>query len=299
MAERTLDTGAARQFASEARHPAVDAFIRIVRNPIGGGSAIVLAVVIGAALLAWADLVGDPFLSAGGRLESPNSTYPFGTDHIGRDVLARVLHGAVISLYVGFLATGLAGGIGSFSGLLSGFAGGWFDLAMQRVVDAMLAIPGLVLALFFAAVFDPSTETGVLAITIAITPAVSRVIRSAVLAAKENVYVEAARTIGATPLRIMVRHVLPNVMAPILIMMSTLLGAAILIEAGLAFLGMGAQPPEPSWGLMLSGPGRQYMEVAPWLAIFPAAAISVTVLAFNLLGDRIRDVLDPRLRGSR
>ena len=248
MAERTLDTGAARQFASEARHPAVDAFIRIVRNPIGGGSAIVLAVVIGAALLAWADLVGDPFLSAGGRLESPNFTYPFGTDHIGRDVLARVLHGAVISLYVGFLATGLAGGIGSFSGLLSGFVGGLVRSrdAARRRCDARH--PRLVLALFFAAVFDPSTETGVLAITIAITPAVSRVIRSAVLAAKENVYVEAARTIGATPLRIMVRHVLPNVMAPILIMMSTLLGAAILIEAGLAFLGMGAQPPEPSGG---------------------------------------------------
>lgn len=298
MAERTLNTGATRQFASEARHPAIDASIRIVRNPVGGGSAVVLIGLIGAAVVAWAGFGGDPYTSLGGRLDSPNREFLFGTDQIGRDVLARVLQGAVISLYVGFLATGLAGGLGSLVGLVSGFAGGWLDLVMQRVVDALLSIPGLVLALFFAAVFDPSTETGVLAITIAITPAVSRVIRSAVLAAKENVYVEAARTIGATPLRIMVRHVLPNVTAPILIMMSTLLGAAILIEASLAFLGMGAQEPDPSWGVMLRS-ARQFMEVAPWLVLAPGAAISVTVLAFNLLGDRIRDVLDPRLRGSR
>ena len=298
MAERTLNTGATRQFAREARHPAIDAVIRIVRNPVGGGSAIVLAALILSAIVAWAGLGGDPYTSLGGRLDTPNREFLFGTDQIGRDVFARVLQGAVISLYVGFLATGLAGGFGSAVGLLSGFAGGWLDLVIQRVVDALLSIPGLVLALFFAAVFDPSTETGVLAITIAITPAVSRVIRSAVLAAKENVYVEAARTIGATPLRVMVRHVLPNVTAPILIMMSTLLGAAILIEASLAFLGMGAQEPDPSWGVMLRS-ARQFMEVAPWLVLAPGAAISLTVLAFNLLGDRIRDVLDPRLRGSR
>lgn len=286
MAERTLNAGATRQFASEARHPAIDALIRIVRNPVGGGSAIVLFVLIASAVVAWAGFGGDPYTSLGGRLDSPNREFLFGTDQIGRDVFARVLQGAVISLYVGFLATGLAGGLGSAVGLLSGFAGGWLDLVIQRVVDALLSIPGLVLALFFAAVFDPST------------PAVSRVIRSAVLAAKENVYVEAARTIGATPLRIMVRHVLPNVTAPILIMMSTLLGAAILIEASLAFLGMGAQEPDPSWGVMLRS-ARQFMEVAPWLVLAPGAAISLTVLAFNLLGDRIRDVLDPRLRGSR
>ena len=298
MAERTLNVGTTQQFASEARHPALDALIRIVRNPIGGGSAIVLVALIGSAVAAWGGVAGDPYTSLGSRLESPSREFLFGTDRIGRDVLARVLQGAVISLYVGFLATGLAGGLGSFVGLVSGFVGGWLDLVIQRVVDALLSIPGLVLALFFAAVFDPSTETGVLAITIAITPAVSRVIRSAVLAAKQNVYVEAARTIGATPLRIMLRHVLPNVTAPILIMVSTLLGAAILIEAGLAFLGMGAQEPDPSWGVMLRS-ARQSMEVAPWLVIAPGGAISLTVLAFNLLGDRIRDVLDPRLRGSR
>ena len=163
----------------------------------------------------------------------------------------------------------------------------------------MLAIPGLVMALFFVSVFNPSVTTGLAAIILVIIPFNTRVIRSAVLSTKENVYVEAARAIGATPQRVMFRHVLPNVVAPILIMMSTILGAAILIEAGLAFLGMGAQEPEPSWGLMLSGRGRQYMEVAPWLALFPAIAISLTVLAFNLLGDVVRDVLDPRLRGSR
>ena len=170
--------------------------------------------------------------------------------------------------------------------------------ATQRIVDAMLAIPGLVLALIFAAVFTPGVTTGIFAIILIIIPFNARVIRSAVLAVKENVYVEAARVIGAGPSRIMLRHILPNVVAPILIMISTVLGAAILIEAGLAFLGMGAQDPEPSWGLMLSGRGRQFMELAPWLAIFPAFAIMVTVLAFNLLGDVIRDVLDPRLRGT-
>ena len=203
-----------------------------------------------------------------------------------------------MSLKVGFLATIFGSLIGAALGLISGFAGGVFDLVMQRVVDAMLSIPGLVLALFFVSVFSPGVETGIAAIIIIIIPFNSRVIRSAVLATKENVYIEAAEVIGAAPARVMLRHILPNVVAPILIMVSTVLGAAILIEAGLAFLGMGAQPPEPSWGLMLSLRGRQFMELAPWLAIFPAVAISTTVLAFNLLGDVIRDVLDPRLRGS-
>ena len=296
MAQQTNEAARNREFAREARHPALDATIRILKSPIGAGSTIVLiAIVLGAI---FAPLAGDPLKSSLERLESPSLSHPFGTDDLGRDQFSRILYGARVSLKVGFLATVFGSMIGAALGLLSGFVGGIFDLVVQRVVDAMLSIPGLVLALFFVSVFTPSVETGIAAIILIIIPFNSRVIRSAVLAIKENVYVEAAHVIGAGPARVMLRHILPNVVAPILIMVSTVLGAAILIEAGLAFLGMGAQPPEPSWGLMLSLRGRQFMELAPWLAIFPAAAISITVLAFNLLGDVIRDVLDPRLRGS-
>ena len=296
MAQQTIEAAQNREFARKARHPALDATIRILKSPIGAASTIVLiAIVLGAI---FAPLAGDPLKSSLERLESPSLSHPFGTDDLGRDQFSRILYGARVSLKVGFLATIFGSLMGAALGLISGFAGGVFDLVVQRVVDAMLSIPGLVLALFFVSVFSPGVETGIAAIIIIIIPFNSRVIRSAVLATKENVYIEAAEVIGAAPARVMLRHILPNVVAPILIMVSTVLGAAILIEAGLAFLGMGAQPPEPSWGLMLSLRGRQFMELAPWLAIFPAVAISITVLAFNLLGDVIRDVLDPRLRGS-
>ena len=295
MAQQTNEAARNREFAREARHPALDATIRILKSPIGAGSTIVLiAIVLGAI---FAPLAGDPLKSSLERLESPSLSHPFGTDDLGRDQFSRILYGARVSLKVGFLATVFGSMIGAALGLLSGFVGGIFDLVVQRVVDAMLSIPGLVLALFFVSVFTPSVETGIAAIILIIIPFNSRVIRSAVLAIKENVYVEAAHVIGAGPARVMLRHILPNVVAPILIMVSTVLGAAILIEAGLAFLGMGAQPPEPSWGIDAQ-PERAPVHGAPWLAIFPAAAISITVLAFNLLGDVIRDVLDPRLRGS-
>ena len=190
---------------------------------------------------------------------------------------------------------------GALVGLVSGFAGGWVDMVIQRIVDAVLAFPGIVLAM--SLVGRPGHEhheTRCSRSQIVIIPFQSRVVRGAVLSVKQNVYVEAALTIGASPQRIMIRHVLPNVVAPILIfLISASLGNAILIDAGLSFLGLSTQPPEPSWGLMLSGTGRRYMEEAPWLAIFPGLAIALTVLAFNLLGDVVRDVLDPRLRGSR
>ena len=297
MAEQTAAVPAVREFMGTGRHPALGATIRIFKSPVGTASTVVLVLLVLGALLA--GIAQDPLQSSLAVLTAPSLEHPFGTDDLGRDQLSRVMHGARISLWVGFLAT--TGGclVGAAWGLLSGFAGSWLDLISQRLVDAMLAIPGLVLALIFAAVFTPSVTTGIFAIILIIIPFNARVIRSAVLAVKENVYVDAARVIGAGPSRIMLRHILPNVVAPILIMMSTVLGAAIIIEAGLAFLGMGAQEPEPSWGLMLSSTGRQFMELAPWLAIFPALAIMVTVLAFNLLGDVVRDVLDPRLRGSR
>ena len=280
------------------RHWLLDASIRVLRKPVGLVSAAVIGVLVLAALSAPYVSPFDPIAISIDTFQAPNTTYFFGTDDLGRDMFSRILHGSRISLYVGFLAVCLGSLGGALVGLISGFAGGWIDMVIQRIVDAVLAFPGIVLAMSLVAVLGTSTTNALLAIAIVIIPFQSRVVRGAVLSVKQNVYVEAAQTIGATPQRIMFRHVLPNVVAPILILISASLGNAILIEAGLSFLGLSTQPPEPSWGLMLSGTGRRYMEEAPWLAIFPGMAIAITVLAFNLLGDVIRDVLDPRLRGT-
>lgn len=280
------------------RHWLLDASIRVLKKPVGAASALVIGILVAAALLAPYVAPFDPIAISIETFQAPNTTYFFGTDDLGRDMFSRILHGSRISLYVGFLAVCLGSLGGALVGLISGFAGGWIDMVIQRIVDAVLAFPGIVLAMSLVAVLGTSTTNALLAIAIVIIPFQSRVVRGAVLSVKQNVYIEAAQTIGATPQRIMFRHVLPNVVAPILILISASLGNAILIEAGLSFLGLSTQPPEPSWGLMLSGTGRRYMEEAPWLAIFPGLAIAITVLAFNLLGDVIRDVLDPRLRGT-
>ena len=280
------------------RHWLLDAVLRVLRKPVGAGSAAVIALLVSAAVLAPVVAPYDPIAISIDIFKPPGAGHLFGTDDLGRDLFSRIVHGARISLYVGLLAVGLGSLGGALVGLVSGFAGGWVDMVIQRVVDAVLAFPGIVLAMSLVAVLGTSTTNALLAIAIIIIPFQSRVVRGAVLAVKQNVYIEAARTIGESPQRIMFRHVLPNVVAPILILISASLGNAILIEAGLSFLGLSTQPPDPSWGLMLSGTGRRYMEEAPWLAIFPGLAIAITVLAFNLLGDVVRDVLDPRLRGS-
>ena len=281
-----------------ARPPVTDTVYRILRSPVGAASAFVIAALVLSAIFAPLIAPYDPIAISLDKFESPRLQHLMGTGNVGRDVFSRVLHGSRISLYVAFLTVTFGTLVGCAVGLISGFAGGWFDLVAQRVVDAMLAFPGLVLAMALVAVLGPSTTNGLLAIAVVIIPGNSRVIRSAVLSVKESTYVETAYATGAGPLRVMLRHVLPQVVAPILILVSTVLGGAILIETALSFLGLGTEPPKPSWGLMLSGSGREYMEQAPWLAIFPGLAISVTVLAFNMLGDVVRDVLDPRLRGS-
>jgi ABC-type dipeptide/oligopeptide/nickel transport system permease subunit len=196
----------------------------------------------------------------------------------------------------------LAVGIGTAAGMLIGLACGYWegrlDLALQRLMDAIQAIPGLILALAIVSVLTPNTTNAMVAIAIVIVPGNSRIVRGAVLSAKQNRYVEAAQALGCRHLSILGRHILPNVTAPILIIASIWLGNAILIEATLSFLGVGTQPPTPSWGLMLSSTGRAFMEQAPWLAIFPGFAISLAVLAFNLFGDTLRDAWDPKLRGN-
>lgn len=232
-------------------------------------------------------------------LVGPSTSHFFGTDLNGRDVYSRLVGGARISIFVGFSSVAFGVTAGVMIGTISGFLRGPVDYAIQRVVDAVMAIPGLILLLAVVSVLGQSLTNVVLALCIYVTPRTVRIVRGEVLIARQFDYVEAARSIGATTPRLMFRHILPNVMAPILIIGSVTVGQAILIEASLGFLGLGVPPPDPTWGNMLSGTNRQYMEEAPWLVIAPGVAITMTVLAFNMLGDALRDILDPRLRGSK
>jgi peptide/nickel transport system permease protein len=271
----------------------------IRRKPLGAVSAAVIAALVLTAVFADVLAPFDPVETRPEiRLQAPSRAHWFGTDDIGRDVLSRVIHGARISLWVGLLAVGIGTVAGMIVGLLCGYCEGRLDLILQRVMDAVQAIPGLVLALAIVSVLKPSTTNAMLAIAIVIIPGNSRIVRGAVLSTKQNRYVEAAQAIGCRHPRIILGHILPNVTAPILVIASIWLGNAILIEATLSFLGLGTQPPTPSWGLMLSSTGRAFMEQAPWLAIFPGLAISLAVLGFNLFGDTLRDAWDPKLRRS-
>src|SRR3989441_4066744 len=268
------------------------------RKPLGAAAASILLLLVFTAIFADVLAPYDPlFTRPEIRLAPPSWQHPFGTDDIGRDVFSRVVHGARISLWVGLLAVGIGTLFGMLIGLVCGYWEGRLDLILQRVMDALMTIPGLILALAIVSVLKPNTTNAMLAIAIVIIPGNSRIVRGAVLSAKQNPYVEAARALGCGHLRIIASHILPNVTAPILIIASIWLGNAIFIEASLSFLGLGTQPPTPSWGLMLSSTGRAFMEQAPWLAIFPGLAISLAVLGFNLFGDALRDVWDPKLRG--
>ena len=230
------------------------------------------------------------------RMQAPNATFPLGTDPLGRDVLSRMVYGARVSLLVGFASVIIGTLLGTGLGLVSGYWEGTLDHVIQRGVDTVMAIPGIVLALAVMSVLGQSLTNIVIVIALVIAPGASRVVRGTVLAVKQHVFVDAAHALGATPWRIVGRHVLPNVFAPILVIATVWLGNAIVIEAALSFLGLGTPPPTPTWGAMLSGEGRRNLETAPYLAIFPGLAISIVVLAFNMLGDALRDVLDPRLR---
>jgi len=267
------------------------------RKPLGAASAGLIVMIVLMAIFADVLSPYDPLATQPEiRLKAPSWEHPFGTDDIGRDVLSRVIHGARISLWVGLLAVGIGTAAGMVIGLVCGYCEGRVDLVFQRVMDAIQAIPGLVLALAIVSVLRPNTTNAMLAIAIVIIPGNSRIVRGAVMSAKQNRYVEAAQAVGCRHPRIILNHILPNVTAPILVIASIWLGNAILIEATLSFLGVGTQPPTPSWGLMLSSTGRAFMEQAPWLAIFPGLAISLAVLGFNLFGDTLRDAWDPKLR---
>lgn len=267
------------------------------RSPVGGVSATVLVVLIVVAVLApWlAPHHPNEFLK-GKRLLPPGREFPMGTDSLGRDVLSRVIYGSRVSLLVGFLSVAIGTAMAVVVGLTSGYWSGKLDLVLQRVVDTLMAFPPVVLALALVAFLSPSLHNVILVIGILVFSQAARVVRGMVLSVKENAYVEAARALGAGHPRILLRHILPNIVAPIIVVSSVFLGHAIIIEAAMSFLGMGTPPDIPSWGGMLSREGRRNLEMGPWLALFPGIAISVTVLAFNLFGDALRDTLDPRLR---
>jgi peptide/nickel transport system permease protein len=230
-------------------------------------------------------------------LAAPNTLHWMGTDSFGRDVWSRIVHGARISLAVGIGSTALGSSIGVMIGLASGYLSGWVDLAFQRVTDILQALPLLVLALVMTAALGPTLPNVILAIAIPLIPTVARVIRANTLALRELPFVEAAKSIGMSETRIALRHVLPNTLAPLIVLATAQLGSAILTEASLSFLGLGIPEPYPSWGRMLSESAAEYVRTAPWLVIFPGLAISLAVFGTNLLGDALRDILDPRQRG--
>jgi peptide/nickel transport system permease protein len=272
------------------------------RKPLGAAGAVVLCALITAALLAPVLAPYNPYkfnLNERGlpiRMQPPGGQFFFGTDPLGRDVFSRIIYGSRVSLIVGFASVALGTFFGTLIGLASGFWEGRVDQVLQRGVDTCMAVPGIVLALAVVSVLGQSLTNIILVIALVIAPGASRVVRGTVLSVKQNTFIDAAYAAGASSWRIIGRHILPNVFAPILIIASVWLGNAIVIEAALSFLGLGTPPPTPTWGGMLSGEGRRNLENAPFLAIFPGLAISVVVLAFNMLGDALRDLLDPRLR---
>ena len=231
------------------------------------------------------------------RLSPPDARHWMGTDSFGRDVWSRIIHGARISLAVGIGSTALGSSLGVIIGLASGYLSGWVDLVFQRVTDILQALPLLVLALVMTAALGPSLPNVIIAIAIPLIPTVARVIRANTLALRELPFVEAAKSIGMSETRIALRHVLPNTMAPLIVLATAQLGSTILTEASLSFLGLGIPEPYPSWGRMLSESAAEYVRVAPWLVIFPGVAISLAVFGTNLFGDALRDILDPRQRG--
>jgi peptide/nickel transport system permease protein len=267
------------------------------RYPLGAIGAVIVFVFVMSAIFADVVAPHDPLqTSADASLNPPSASMIFGADMMGRDVLSRIIHGARISLAVGIGSMLLGGIIGVIIGLMSGYLLGWVDLLTQRIIDIMQALPLLVMALVMAAALGPSLENTIIAISIPLVPQVARVVRSSTLSLREMPFVEAARAGGMSEWRVAVRHVLPNTVAPLIVLGTAQLGSAILTEASLSFLGLGVPEPYPSWGRMLSESAAEYVRVAPWLVVFPGLAISAAVFGTNLMGDALRDILDPRER---
>ena len=287
--------------ASTPRGPVRDFVWRLLHDkPVGAAAAMVFLVFVFAGL--FAQLLapyGFNEISMLERLNAPSWKHPFGTDNLGRDMFSRCLYGAQISVIIGLTAAALATLISVVIGTLTGYLGGRFDMVVQRIVDAYMSFPELVILIAVVSVVGPGMFQiiGVLSLVLGIGG--SRIIRSAVVSARENMYVHAAQSIGASTQRVLWRHLLPNIMPPIIVLFTTRVGAVILVESGLSFLGLGVPPPAPTWGGLLSGAGRTYMFQGPWLALAPGRCLTVVVYATNVFGDALRDLLDPRMRGSK
>jgi peptide/nickel transport system permease protein len=279
----------------KSRWGALRFFVR--RYPLGAGGAVIMAIMAFAAIFA-------PYITAyeqqsnndAPSLAKPRWEHWHGCHFMGRDLFSRIVYGARLSLIVAICSVSLGSTVGVTIGLIGGYLGGWFDLLTQRFLEMMQSLPLLVMAIVMAAALGPSLQNTILAIAFVLVPTIARVIRANVLTLREQPFVEAAKAIGMSEVRIAIRHVLPNTLAPLIVLATAQFGSTILIEAALSFLGLGVPEPHPSWGRMLSESAAEYVRTAPWLVIFPGAAISLVVFGINLLGDALRDMLDPRQR---
>ena len=291
----TRDAATDQVFTRPPRGFARDAWARLIRNRGAVAGMIVIGGIILFAVLVPVLSTYDPTaIALRAKLQPPNRSHWFGTDEYGRDILTRVLYGARISLPVGLIALAIGGTLGTFTGLVAGFYSKRVDAMLMWLVDVLLAFPGILLSLLVVAILGVDLRNVMIAVGISTAPRFARLVRGTVLSARENLYVDAARAIGVPERRILARHVLPNVISPVIVLGTLSLGTAILIAAGLAFLGLGAKPPTPEWGIMIAE-GRQFLQHQWWVATFPGLAIFLTVLAFNLIGDGLRDALDPRM----
>jgi peptide/nickel transport system permease protein len=288
-------------YDNEAREKSrLTAFITLIRKqPLGAaGAAIVIAMIFMAVFAEFLTTLDPEANDLEFMLTEPGEQFFLGSDQFGRDLLTRIIFGARTALFVGFTCAIVGATLGLILGVASAYFGGMFDLVSQRIVDVIMAFPLIILALAVVSILGNGIENVIIAITIPFIPQCARVVRSNALAIREIPYVDAARALGYSHTRIILRHMIPNVMAPYLIMLTSFLGQAILLEASLSYLGMGVQEPTPAWGLMLQGGAEEFAESAPWIAIWPGVAISLAVFGFNLFGDAVRDTLDPKLRSQ-
>ena len=286
---------------SPARSAFLAGVVRLFREkPLGAIGAVIVLIFLFCGIFAdWLAPFGYSQISPVNRLKPPSGRFLFGTDHLGRDMFSRILYGARLSVIIGLSAASLATLISVTLGIVSGYFGGKIDMILQRIVDAWMSFPELIILIVVVSVVGPGMwqVIGVLGLTFGIGG--SRIIRGAVVSVRENMYIHATQSMGADTSRVLLRHILPNIMPPILVLFSTRVGAVILVESGLSFLGFGVPPPAPTWGSMLSGSGRTYMYLAPWLALAPGLCLTMVVYGINVFGDALRDLLDPRMRGSR